>query len=46
LTCGSGSTAVAAINTKRRYIAIEKELKYYEIAKDRVNRANSELKLF
>ena len=46
LTCGSGSTAVAAINTNRRYIAIEKELKYYEIAKDRVNRANSELKLF
>lgn len=46
LTCGSGSTAVAAINTKRRYIAIEKEIKYYEIAKDRVNRANSELKLF
>jgi site-specific DNA-methyltransferase (adenine-specific) len=46
LTCGSGSTAVAAINTKRRYIAIEKELKYYEIAKDRVNRANSELTLF
>lgn len=46
LTCGSGSTAVAAINTKRRYIAIEKEVKYYEIAKDRVNRANSELKLF
>jgi DNA modification methylase len=46
LTCGSGSTAVAAINTKRRYIAIEKELKYYEIANDRVNRANSELKLF
>ena len=46
LTCGSGSTAVAAINTKRRYIAIEKEQKYYEIAKDRVNRANSELKLF
>jgi len=46
LTCGSGSTAVAAINTKRRYIAIEKELKYYEIAKDRVNRANSEIKLF
>ena len=46
LTCGSGSTAVAAINTKRRYIAIEKEQKYYEIAKDRVNRANSEVKLF
>jgi len=36
LTAGSGSTAVACINTKRNYIIIEKEEKYYDIAKDRI----------
>jgi len=36
LTAGSGSTAVAGINTKRKYIIIEKEEKYYEISKCRV----------
>jgi site-specific DNA-methyltransferase (adenine-specific) len=40
LTCGSGSTAVAAINTNRRYIAIEKEEKYYNIAQERIKEAN------
>ena len=40
LTAGSGSTAVAAINTKRRYIAIEKEEKYYNIAQERIKEAN------
>jgi site-specific DNA-methyltransferase (adenine-specific) len=45
LTCGSGSTAVAAINTNRRYIAIEKEEKYYNIAQERIKEANK-LKLF
>lgn len=33
---GSGSTAVAARNTGRRYIVIEKEPKYYEIAEKRM----------
>lgn len=33
---GSGTTAIACINTKRNYIGIEKEKKYYEIAKERV----------
>jgi DNA modification methylase len=33
---GSGSTAVAAINTNRNFIGIEKELKYYEIALNRL----------
>lgn len=36
LTAGSGSTAVACINTKRNYIIIEKEEKYYEIANNRI----------
>ena len=33
---GSGSTIVACINTNRKYIGIEKELKYFEIAKKRI----------
>lgn len=33
---GSGSTAVACINTKRDFIGIELEQKYYEIAIERV----------
>jgi len=33
---GSGTTAVAAINTKRNYILIEKEEKYCEIARQRL----------
>ena len=36
LTAGSGSTAVACINTKRNYILIEKEEKYVEIAEQRI----------
>ena len=40
LTAGSGSTAVAAINTRRKYIAIEKEEKYYNIAQERIKEAN------
>lgn len=40
LTAGSGSTAVAAINTKRNFIVIEKEEKYYNIAQERINKAN------
>ena len=33
---GSGSTGVACINTNRRFIGIEIEGKYFEIAKDRI----------
>ena len=33
---GSGSTGVAALNTNRRFIGIEKEDNYYEIAKERI----------
>jgi len=33
---GSGSTAVAAIESNRQYILIEKEEKYHAIAQDRV----------
>ena len=37
LTAGSGSTAVACINTKRNYILIEKDKKYIEIARRRIS---------
>lgn len=33
---GSGTTAIAAMNTGRNFIAIEKDKDYYEIAKDRI----------
>lgn len=33
---GSGSTGVACVNTNRKFIGIEKDDKYYEIAKDRI----------
>lgn len=34
---GSGSTGVAALNTKRSFIGMEKEEKYYNIARERVD---------
>ena len=33
---GSGTTCVACKNTKRRFIGIEKEIRYYEIARTRL----------
>jgi len=45
---GSGSTGVACINTNRNFIGIEKDDKYFEIAKKRIADAikDSETKLF
>lgn len=37
LTCGSGSTAVAALNTGRFFIGIEKEKEYVDIANKRLD---------
>ena len=37
-TMGSGSTGVAAKNLNRSFIGIENDAKYFEIAKDRINR--------
>ena len=34
---GSGSTGVACVNTGRDFIGIEKDKKYFEIAKNRIN---------
>ena len=36
---GSGSTGVACMNTGRQFIGIEKEQKYFEIAKQRIKEA-------
>ena len=35
---GSGSTGVACLNTNRKFIGIEKEERYFEIAKERINK--------
>jgi len=45
---GSGSTGVACINTNRNFIGIEKDDKYFEIAKKRIADAikDNETKLF
>lgn len=37
-TMGSGSTGVAAVKTKRRFIGIEKDKKYFKIAKQRIKK--------
>ena len=39
---GSGSTGVACVNTNRKFIGIEKEEKYFEIAKRRIEEANNQ----
>ena len=39
LTCGSGSTCVAAHNTGRSFIGIEKEKEYVDIANERIKQS-------
>jgi DNA modification methylase len=41
---GSGSTGVACINTNRNFIGIEKDDKYFEIAKNRIYKAQEKKK--
>ena len=36
-TCGSGSTGVACLNTKREFIGIELDEKYFNVAKKRID---------
>lgn len=43
-TMGSGSTGVACVNTKRNFIGIEQDEKYFEIAEQRIK--ENEYKLF
>ena len=39
LTMGSGSTGVAAMNTGRKFIGIEKDDHYFKVAKTRIENA-------
>ena len=43
---GSGTTAIAAHNTGRKFIGIEKEPKYVEIARQRLEQAQAQQSLF
>ena len=43
LTMGSGSTGVACVNTKRSFIGIEQDEKYFQIATDRINNVEKTL---
>lgn len=42
---GSGTTAVAAVNTNRRFIGIEKDKQYFDIANERVNSSMKQQRL-
>jgi len=44
-TMGSGSTGVACINTNRKFIGIEMDDNYFEIAKKRINDAQEQITL-
>jgi len=43
---GSGTTAIAALNTGRFFIGIEKEKEYVEIARKRLEQAQAQQSLF
>ena len=43
---GSGSTGVACVNLGRKFIGIEKEPKYFDIACERIDRAYAQGRLF
>ena len=46
LTCGSGSTCVAAQNTGRSFIGIEKEKEYVDIANERTKNHTTQTDIF
>lgn len=43
---GSGTTAIAAYKAKRNFVVIEKEQKYYELAKRRLENERAQCRLF
>lgn len=43
---GSGTTAIACIKSKRNYIGFEIDKNYYQIAQERINKEQNQLKLF
>ena len=45
-TMGSGTAGVACVNLKRKFIGIELDDKYFEIAKERIEKAQQQMRLF
>lgn len=43
---GSGTTAIACMNTNRNFIGFELDKKYFELAKDRIEKHNKQMELF
>ena len=43
---GSGTTAVACMNTNRNFIGFELDKKYFELANDRIEKHNKQMELF
>lgn len=43
-TMGSGTTAIACLNTKRNFIGIEKDENYFKLAKERILNRYKEIK--
>lgn len=43
-TMGSGTTGIACLNTNRNFIGIEKDDKYFKLAKERITQRYNELK--
>ena len=41
---GSGSTGVACVNTNRKFIGIELDDKYFDVAKERIEEARNNIK--
>ena len=39
---GSGTTGVACLHTNRKFIGIEKDEKYFNIAKDRIEKEKTQ----
>ena len=42
---GSGTTAIACIQNQRSFIGIEKEAKYVSLARENINKEESQLRL-
>ena len=41
-TMGSGTTGVACVNTGREFIGIEKDAHYFQVAQERIAKAQAE----
>lgn len=42
---GSGTTGIACLKTNRKFIGIEKEIKYFDIAKNRLEKEENDIRL-